>query len=474
MTTDTLEKPANQAQPDANAVRDLQPVNVQDTALLAALADSSAPLLPLALAKSLDRYDDKKKRWRSDTVKRSLIAFQEQGLVELGEGDAAATLTERGRAIWRAMSGEATAPGPDGAFSVTHGQVDADPDNPRQHFADGDLDSLAADIADKGLLQNIIIRPHPTSAGRFMLVGGERRWRAIGRLIEQNDTRWPADRPIPALVRDYAAAPDQSAAIDALVENMQRVQLDPMEEARAFDRLVKAGLKTKDLAARVGRTQRNIQQRLKLLELPVADQQAVAEGRMTVEEARKALAKPAQPAAPRLPDRDSFGGNADIWAAKIKAATDRFKASDAAQTTPNLATFWTELFKCADGLDLGRYPRMSIAAMTDLMRAIHDDNDDTVGDHLDAGVDAGWIMAQPNAFWSLTDAAQDATRPAPPEDDIATILQRARARTLDALEELQRLVVPELAVPNAHNLQIDLLEKVADSIQSSLEKEKAK
>ncbi len=474
MTTHTLDKPADLAQPNANGVRDLLPVNVQDTALLAALAASSAPLLPLALAKSLDRYDDKKKRWRSDTVKRSLIAFQEQGLVVLSEDDAAASLTERGRAIWRAMSGETTAPGPDGAFSVTHGQVDADPDNPRQHFDADALDSLASDIADKGLLQNIIIRPHPTDAGRFMLVGGERRWRAIGRLIEQNDPRWPADRPIPALVRDYDAAPDQSAAIDALVENMQRVQLDPMEEARAFDQLVKAGLKTKDLAKRVGRTQRYVQQRLKLLELDAADQQAVAEGRMTVEEARKALAKPAQPAVPRLPDRDSFGGKRETWIVKIDAAAERFKSSDTAKTTPNLAAFWAEFFHCADGLDLARTPRMSIAAMSDLLRVVCDDDETAVNAALTMGERAGWIAVTPNSHWTLTDAAQDATRPAPPEDDIATILQRARARTLDALEELQRLVVTELAVPNAHNLQIDLLEKVADSIQSSFEKEKGK
>lgn len=134
-------------------------------------------------------------------------------------------------------------------------RVDPNPRQPRTHFDDGALRGLADSVGERGVLQPILVRPRPD--GRYELIAGERRWRAaqIAGLTE-----------LPALVR---AREDAEALEVALVENMAREDLNPVEEARACAALVEElGLTREDVGRRVGRSRVAVSNLLRLLDLP--------------------------------------------------------------------------------------------------------------------------------------------------------------------------------------------------------------
>lgn len=225
-------------------------------------------------------------------LRRTLASLAEAGLVSaqpLTDG-----LTDEGRAqlaaIDRAENSEATRTTPSGFLSLRHDKILPDPKNARRDWtsedAVADLQALAGSIRERGILQAPNVRP-ADAYGKHELVGGERRWRAVGLLIEAGD--WPADRPIDCKLFD---ADDIETRLAALDENMQRRNLNPIEEANAYRDLREAGLETADIAARVKMTQRHVQMRLQLLDL-TEDQQrrmTLPEGdkdRLSVSEARK-------------------------------------------------------------------------------------------------------------------------------------------------------------------------------------------
>lgn len=189
-------------------------------------------------------------------------------------------LTDAGLAILAAddvAEGRATAPAgaaPGAVFDVTHGQIRPNPDNDRRDWdsaeAVADLDSLADTIVAKGVLQNLSVRATPDGEAEepWTLVGGERRWRAIGRAID--DGRLPSDYPITVRVGDYADDGEQREV--ALIENAQRRDLNPIEEALAFKALKDRDRTTAQIAALAKVTDRQVQMRLQLLELSEADQ----------------------------------------------------------------------------------------------------------------------------------------------------------------------------------------------------------
>lgn len=108
---------------------------------------------------------------------------------------------------------------------LNHSAIDPDPRNPRQVFDEAQLDELANDIAVNGLLQPLAVRPHPTEPGRFMLIFGERRWRACQRVdVDQ----------VPAIVLEVD---DQQALELQIAENSKRADVNPLEEADAYRRL---------------------------------------------------------------------------------------------------------------------------------------------------------------------------------------------------------------------------------------------
>jgi ParB family transcriptional regulator, chromosome partitioning protein len=150
---------------------------------------------------------------------------------------------------------------------------------PRGHFDEEALSQLADSIREVGVLQPVLVRP--SGDGQYELIAGERRWRAARRVGLQT---------IPALVRET----DDAAALEqALVENVHRDNLNPLEEAAAYQQLVEDfGLTHDEVAARVGRSRATVSNTLRLMQLPPAIQKAVQEGKLSNGHARALLGTP--------------------------------------------------------------------------------------------------------------------------------------------------------------------------------------
>ncbi len=153
------------------------------------------------------------------------------------------------------------------------------PFQPRREFSEEELSELTASIRENGLLQPIVVRPAPRGgAVRWELVAGERRWRAVMRL------GW---REIPATVRDVD---DRTLLVLALVENLQRSGLSPLEEADGFRRLGEEfSLTQQQIAEVVGRDRSTVANALRLLQLPASVRQLLADGKLTAGHARALL-----------------------------------------------------------------------------------------------------------------------------------------------------------------------------------------
>ncbi|MFN2612382.1 MAG: ParB/RepB/Spo0J family partition protein [Solirubrobacterales bacterium] len=135
--------------------------------------------------------------------------------------------------------------------------IEPNPDQPRSEFEAGPLQSLADSIAATGVLQPLIVRPLDATGERYELIAGERRWRAARQA--------GLDR-VPAVVR---ATPDDDRLQAALIENMVREDLNPVDEARACASLVDdLGISKEELGRRVGRSRSAISNLIRILELP--------------------------------------------------------------------------------------------------------------------------------------------------------------------------------------------------------------
>lgn len=153
----------------------------------------------------------------------------------------------------------------------------ASPNNPRKHFEDADLEDLSRSIRDKGLLQPIVVRPRPQ--GEFEIVAGERRWRAAQRAGLHD---------VPVLIRDFT---DGEALEIALIENIQRTDLNPLEEARAYGLLLEQFNYTQQqLADSIGKSRSHIANTLRLLTLPDSVRQQIEDGKLTAGHARTLVA----------------------------------------------------------------------------------------------------------------------------------------------------------------------------------------
>lgn len=179
-----------------------------------------------------------------------------------------------------APSDQATAPAPDPASLVQRiplASIKANPYQPRKEFRDEELADLEASLKATGLLQPITVR----SAGRgnFELIAGERRFRAASRL------GW---EEIPAIVRDVD---DRTLLTLAIVENLQRVDLNPLEEAEGFKRLIdEFGLTQQQVADVVGKDRTTVTNLLRVLTLPDPVRAMLQDGAITLGHARALLA----------------------------------------------------------------------------------------------------------------------------------------------------------------------------------------
>ncbi|MCX7268585.1 MAG: ParB/RepB/Spo0J family partition protein [Sphingomonadales bacterium] len=149
------------------------------------------------------------------------------------------------------------------------------PDQPRRHFADEKLDELAASIAKHGVIQPIIVRPFQ---GGYQIVAGERRWRAAQR-AQLHD--------IPAIIRSF----DDSETLEiALLENIQRQDLNPIEEAEAYKKLTELfGHSAGELAELVHKSRSHVANMMRLLDLPPTLRDLVTEEKLSMGHARALL-----------------------------------------------------------------------------------------------------------------------------------------------------------------------------------------
>ena len=163
------------------------------------------------------------------------------------------------------------------------------PSQPRQEFHEDALDDLARSIQSQGVLQPILVRPRPGERSGYEIVAGERRWRATQRTDLSS---------IPALVRNID---DQETLAIALIENLQREDLNPVEEAAGLQRIKEElGLSQEELAQRVGKSRSAVANSMRLLHLPEAIKKDLGAKRITSGHARAYLALDGQEAREKI------------------------------------------------------------------------------------------------------------------------------------------------------------------------------
>jgi ParB family transcriptional regulator, chromosome partitioning protein len=155
-------------------------------------------------------------------------------------------------------------------------EIDRNPFQTRTHMDEGELAELAASITANGVVQPILVRP--LASGRFQLIAGERRWRA---------SQLAGKKTIPAILRQVS---DEQALEITIVENLQRSDLNPMEQARAFERLSREFHMTQEqIATRTGKDRVSVSNFMRLLSMPEGVQKLVESGALTFGHAKVLL-----------------------------------------------------------------------------------------------------------------------------------------------------------------------------------------
>jgi ParB family transcriptional regulator, chromosome partitioning protein len=188
-----------------------------------------------------------------------------------------------GRGLAALLGEEAIRPRSDGTGvrAVGVDLLDPNPFQPRARIRAESLDELVASVRSHGVLQPLLLRPHPAVPGRFQIIAGERRWRAaqVAGLHE-----------VPASVR---ALSDQDAAAAALIENLMREDLDPIEEAEGFSRMIRDFDYTQEVVATIiGKSRSHVANTLRLLTLPEGIQALVRAGQLSAGHARALVGHP--------------------------------------------------------------------------------------------------------------------------------------------------------------------------------------
>lgn len=194
------------------------------------------------------------------------------------------------------------------------------PRQPRTHFNPEDLAELVHSVSEFGVLQPVVVRKN--SDGEYELIMGERRTRAA---------REAGIEKIPAIVRETA---DEDLLRDALLENLHRSELNPLEEASAYQQLLEDfGITQEELATRIGRSRPQISNTIRLLKLPVPVQQRVAAGVLTAGHARAILSLETPEAMQRLADK-VVNEDLSVRATEVAAKTAPSAPARTAKPTP--------------------------------------------------------------------------------------------------------------------------------------------
>ncbi len=185
----------------------------------------------------------------------------------------------RGLSALLGDAGTTQEPANDGIREVAIGDVFPDADQPRNHFDEDALDELAASIRKHGILQPIVVRP--TGGGGYRIVAGERRWRAAQRAHLHH---------VPVIVKEF----DDGQTLEvALLENIQRTDLNAIEEGLAYSRLINQFNHTQEaLGTLVHKSRSHIANLIRLLDLPERVRGALAAGQITMGHARALLGAP--------------------------------------------------------------------------------------------------------------------------------------------------------------------------------------
>jgi len=224
--------------------------------------------------------NDATKRRRS--LGRGLAALL--GEQQAAAGPAAGAPTPATAALVEEAAPTAAATAPAGGRPVPIEKIHPNLAQPRQHYDEAALEALAQSIAEQGVLQPLIVRPHPEQQGEYQIVAGERRWRAAqrARLAE-----------LPVIVRQLD---DRQMLELAIVENVQREDLTALEEAEAYHRLgSEFGYSQEAIAKAVGKSRSHIANMQRLLALPAPVKAMLTEGQLSAGHGRALLAAP-QPA----------------------------------------------------------------------------------------------------------------------------------------------------------------------------------
>jgi len=201
-----------------------------------------------------------------------------------------------------------------GVTSVAIDQLERNPDQPRKYFDKEKLAELTQSIKDKGVLQPILVRPLPRQTNHekkhYQIVAGERRWQAA--LKAKLDA-------MPVLIRELS---DQDVLEIGVVENVQRADLNPIEEALAYQALADQFKRTQDdIAQAVGKSRPHVTNMLRLLTLPKRAQTYLAKGKITTGHARAIIAAPdPTELADAIAEKGLSVREAEDWVRRIKAA----------------------------------------------------------------------------------------------------------------------------------------------------------
>lgn len=225
----------------------------------------------------------------------------------------------------QALLGEAArTPGPDaqqtanrgGAREVEVSRIRRNPNQPRIRFDEAALDELAESIRERGVLQPILLRP---DAEGFMIIAGERRWRAAQRARLHS---------IPAIVRDI----DESTLAEiALIENIQREDLNPLEEAEGYRQLIKRHGHTQDgVAQLIHKSRSHVANLLRLLELPDFVRQSLLQGDISMGHARAVATSPD----PEALTREIIRTGMSVRQAEERARTSRRRPATSGSGKP--------------------------------------------------------------------------------------------------------------------------------------------
>ena len=206
------------------------------------------------------------------------MAEQQAGRRGLGRG-LSALLGESDPAL--ASADPAAGGESQGSLEIAIELLRRNPDQPRRYFDEADLEDLAASIREKGILQPILVRPAPGAAGEYQIVAGERRWRAAQRA---------GLHKVPILVREFD---DLDVLEIGIIENVQRADLNPLEEANGYKALMERFGRTQDVVAlTVGKSRSHVANMLRLLNLPEGVREHLAEGRISIGHARAIASAP--------------------------------------------------------------------------------------------------------------------------------------------------------------------------------------